>query len=263
MTAPSHPGDGWSLGLQDAVSVVIGASEGIGAAIAVGLVKAGALVIAAGRDPQRMGATVEQAQAAGGQVHVHPVDVRDPDAVTTFSRAVLHQHGAPRVLVNSMGGSLIKDLLDVDVEEWDDLHHTHLRGTFLTCTAFAPAMAEQGYGKIVNLSSTAAYLINPGRSVYSVAKAGLNQLTAALALEWGPQGIRVNGLAPSTTRTPRAEGALAREPGREASLVERTPLRRIATPEDMVGPALFLASPMSDFVTGHTLLVDGGWTISR
>src|SRR5690606_20191834 len=164
---------------------------------------------------------------------------------------------------NSMGGTLIREMRDVTVDEWDDLQHTHLRGTFLTCRAFARAMAEKGYGKIINLSSLSALRGNRLRGVYAVAKAGLNQLTSVLAAEWGPFGIRVNGIAPVTTRTPRAVQQLAREPQREIELTKRIPLGRIATPDDMVGPALFLASPLSDFVTGQTILVDGGLMAAR
>ena len=263
MTQAQHSPAGTGVDLDGVLSIVIGASEGIGAAIAMGLAQAGSNVIAAGRDAGRLEPTVQAARGARGAVHVATVDVRDPHAVQVFASTVLGDHGTPTVLVNSMGGSLVKPLVDVAVDEWDDLHHTHLRGAFLTCTAFGPAMGERGYGKIINVSSVAAVLVNRGRSVYSVAKAGLDQLTTALALEWGPLGIRVNGIAPGTTRTPRAEAQFKREPDRETWKIKGIPLGRIAVPEDMVGPALFLASPMSDYVTGHTLVVDGGWVASK
>lgn len=254
---------GLTISLRGTLSVVVGASEGIGAAIAVGLAKAGSRLVVSGRDKSRMTATIKEIRDNGGTVDMESVDVRTPEAVQSFSRTVLETYGAPTILVNSMGGTLIKAMRDVEVDEWDDLHNTHLRGTFLTCRAFARAMADKGYGKIINLSSLSAFRGNRLRGVYSVAKAGLNHLTAVLASEWGPFGIRVNGIAPATTRTPRASAQLAREPEREADLIKRTPLGRIATPEDMVGPALFLASPLSDFVTGQTLVVDGGSMMAR
>lgn len=250
--------NGLTISLKNTLSVVIGASEGIGAAIAVGLANAGSTLVVGGRDAKRMASTVEQVSECGGVAHFEPVDVRVPEEIKAFARAVLDKHPTPTVLVNSMGGTLIKEMLDVEVDEWDDLHSTHLRGTFLTCQAFAPAMGVQGYGKIINLSSTSALRISARRGVYSVAKAGLNQLTSALASEWGPLGIRVNGIAPSTTRTPRASAQLIKEPEREAELVKRIPLGRLATTDDMVGPAMFLASPLSDYVSGQTILVDGG-----
>lgn len=255
--------DGLTISLRDTVSVVIGGSEGIGAAIAVSLAKAGSTLVIGGRDSGRMASTVKQIRGVGGVVHTEIVDVRSPDSVQAFSRAVVDKHGAPTILVNSMGGTLIKELRVVKAEEWDDIHNTHLRGTFLSCQAFADAMAAKGYGKIINLSSFSAFRGNRLRGVYSVAKAGLNHLTSVLATEWGPLGIRVNAIAPNTTRTPRASKQLAKEPERETRLIKEIPLGRLATVEDMVGPALFLASPLSDYVTGQTLIVDGGLMMAR
>jgi gluconate 5-dehydrogenase len=254
---------GFTVSLKGTLSVVIGASEGIGAAIALGLARAGSKLVLGGRDAGRMAATLDQIRGQGGSAAFEGIDVRQPAMVRAFGTSVIDRHGAPTILVNSMGGTLIKPMQDVDAAEWDDLHATHLRGTLLTCQAFARAMGEKGYGKIINLSSLAALRGNRLRGVYSVAKAGLNHLTSVLATEWGPSGVRVNGIAPGTTRTPRATAQFAREPEREADLVKRSPLGRIATPEDMVGPALFLASPLSDFVTGQTLVVDGGMMMAR
>jgi gluconate 5-dehydrogenase len=210
-----------------------------------------------------MSATLAAIHETGACADFENVDVRVPERIEVFSKTVVDRHGAPTILVNSMGGTLIKEMRDVTVDEWDNLHHTHLRGAFLTCRAFADGMAKRGYGKIINLSSFSAFRGNRSRGVYSVAKAGLNHLTSVLASEWGPAGIRVNGIAPMTTRTPRASKQLAKEPQREAEITKHVPLGRLATPEDMVGPALFLASPLSDFVTGQTLVVDGGSMMAR
>jgi NAD(P)-dependent dehydrogenase (short-subunit alcohol dehydrogenase family) len=256
-------GDGLLISLKDTLSVVVGASEGIGAAIASGLSRAGSRLVLGGRDRDRMAATLTGIRDRGGSAAFETVDARAPEAISSFADTVLRHHGTPTILVNSMGGTLIKEMRHVEAAEWDELHNTHLRGTFLICRAFADAMAKNGYGKIINLSSLAAFRGNPLRGVYSVAKAGLNHLTAVLASEWGPSGIRVNAIAPATTRTPRAVRQFAKEPEREASIIRRTPLGRIATPEDMVGPALFLASPLSDFVTGQVLVVDGGSMLVR
>jgi len=250
--------NGVTIDLKNTVSVVIGASEGIGAAIAVGLARAGSRIVAGGRDVAKMTSTVEAVRAAGGEADAEAIDVREPEAVSAFARAVLDRHGAPTILVNSMGGTLVRPLREIKVEEWDDLHHTHLRGTLLTCQAFVGAMADKGYGKIINLSSLSAYRGNPLRGAYSAAKAGLNRLTAVMATEWGPLGIRVNGIAPATTHTPRVDKQLKIDSDREAALAKLSPLGRIARTDDMVGPALFLASPLSDYVNGQTLVVDGG-----
>ena len=260
------PDPGWNgpaLGLGDRLAVVIGASEGIGAAIALGLSRAGATVVLAGRSTRRLKATADAVRTARRQAHVQTVDARNPDQIATLCAAVLREHGPPTILVNSMGGTLFKPAIDVEPEEWDTIQETHLRGTFFACTSFAAAMADEGYGKIVNLSSTFATAVVAGRSVYASVKAGISQLTAALALEWAPLGIRVNAVAPGATRSPRVERWLADNPGLEERMVQSVPLGRVAEPDDIVGPALFLASPMSDFVTGQTLLVDGGWAKSQ
>jgi NAD(P)-dependent dehydrogenase (short-subunit alcohol dehydrogenase family) len=262
-TDRAKSGDGILISLRDTLSIVVGASEGIGAAIALGLARAGSRMVLGGRDENRMTATIAGIREQGGAAAFEAVDVRSPEAIRALVETVVGKHGTPTILVNSMGGTLIKPMRDVDANEWDEVHNTHLRGTFLTCRAFADAMTKNGYGKIINLSSLAAFRGNPMRGVYSVAKAGLNHLTAVLASEWGSFGIRVNAIAPATTRTPRAVRQFGKEPGREAGIIARTPLGRIATPEDMVGPALFLASPLSDFVTGQILVVDGGAMTAR
>lgn len=250
--------------LKDTLSVVIGASSGIGAAIGIAFSTAGSSVVLAGRNLDLLAETARQAQGAGGTaVQTEAVDARDLESIQALAQRVLTAYGTPQVLVNCMGGTVFKEALDVTAEEWDTLHDTQLRGSFFASQAFAAAMAEHGYGKIVNLSSTLAFTVGRGQSVYAAAKAGLSHLTSALALEWAPLGIRVNALAPTATKTPRIEDHLRRDPAREQYLVSRIPLGRLATPEDIVGPALFLASPMSDFVTGHTLLVDGGWVAAK
>jgi 2-deoxy-D-gluconate 3-dehydrogenase len=120
-------------------------------------------------------------------------------------------------------------------------------------------MADKRYGKIVNMSSTWATSAARGRSIYSIAKAGVSQLTAALAVEWGPLGLRVNAVAPSATRTPRVVERHQTDPSASQFSIDRIPLRRLAELEDVVAATMFLASEASDFVNGHTLYVDGGW----
>jgi NAD(P)-dependent dehydrogenase (short-subunit alcohol dehydrogenase family) len=251
-------------GLRGALAVVVGGGQGIGAAIAEALAAAGSRVVLAARDADRLEASRQRCVDAGdGQVDVNTVDVRSPDSIARVADTVRERHGPTTVLVNSAGVVANKPALDVTVEEWDWIQAVHLRGPFLTAQAFAPAMIAEGYGKIVNLSSTWATTVAPDRSVYAAAKAGLSHLTAALAVEWAPLGIRVNAVAPAATRTPSRAEAFAADPGLEESLRDRIPLGRLATPTDIVGAALFLAGPDSDFVTGHTLYVDGGWRFAR
>jgi NAD(P)-dependent dehydrogenase (short-subunit alcohol dehydrogenase family) len=256
--------DGASRSLRDVLAVVVGGSQGIGAAIAEGLAAEGSRVVLAARDAGRLEASGQRCVDAGASdVGVHTVDVRSPDSIAELSDAVRKRHGPTTVLVNSAGVIDNRPALDVSVEDWDRIQTVHLRGPFLTAQAFAPAMIAEGYGKIVNLSSTWATTVAPERSVYAAAKAGLSHLTAGLAVEWAPLGIRVNAVAPGATRTPSREERFAADPGLEESFCDRIPLGRLAMPTDIVGAALFLAGPDSDFVTGHTLYVDGGWRFAR
>ena len=249
--------------LRGQTAVVIGAGQGIGAAIALGLANAGADVVLGGRSAERLADTQRQASAAGVAAAVAEVDVADPASITRFAAAVLDRGPVPTILVNSAGGGGVRTAFDTTVEEWDTVHNIHLRGTFLACQAFGRAMATNGYGKIINMSSTWAATVGAGRSAYCAAKAGVGHLTAALGVEWAPHGIRVNAMAPTATLTPTIERRLAADPARAEYLRKGIPLGRLAIPEDMVGAAVFLASPASDFVTGQTLFVDGGWQFAK
>lgn len=249
-----------TVDLHGTTSVVIGGNQGIGEAIAVALASSGSRVVLAARDEDRLATAASRVEQAGG----HPattrrLDLADTDEVAAFAAEVVASHGAPTVLVNSAGGALHKPAFEVTVADWDQLHDTHVRGTFFACQAFGRPMADRGYGKIVNLSSTWATTTAPGRSVYCTAKAGVGHLTAALAIEWAPHGIRVNAIAPTSTRTPRVVDRLEREPGAADWATQRIPLGRLAETDDVTGAALYLASSASDFVTGHTIAVDGGW----
>ena len=257
------PSGRWTVDLSGTVSVVIGGSVGIGKAISVGLAQAGSRVIATARDAARLAETLELAAAAGGQAYAEVVDVTSAPSVLALAETVVGHYGVPTVLVNSAGVMVAKPAFDITPEEWDLVHSTQLRGPFLTCQAFGRAMAEKGYGKIINFSSTWAFTVSHGRSTYSAAKAGVSHLTAALAYEWAPLGVRVNAIAPTTTMTPAVQERLTAEPDREAYMLDRIPLGRLATPQDIVGAAMFLASTASDFITGETILVDGGWRTAK
>ena len=247
--------------LDGKVAVVIGGSQGIGLGVADGLSRRGARVVLAGRSVDRL--REARPQVAGDVVDLVEVDVADPASVTAAAAYVGERHGGATVLFNSAGYSINKPAFDVTVEEWDDVHNVQLRGTFLSCQAFGRSMVDAGYGKIINVSSTWAATAMAGRSVYCAAKAGVSHLTTALATEWAPLGIRVNAIAPTATMTPAIEARFTAHPEREQLLRDRIPMGRLATVDDMVGAAVFLAEAGSDFVTGQTLFVDGGWVGSK
>lgn len=253
-------------GLEGSLSVIAGGNQGIGAGIAARLAELGSDVVLLGRNEHTLTATADSIRGAGApgvRVETRRVDVQDLDGLQAGLESVIAELGAPRLLVNSVGGSLKKPALEVTPQEWSTTIDTHLRGTFFACQAVAKAMAGAGYGKIVNLSSIWSTTVAPERSVYAIAKAGVGHLTAALAVEWAPLGIRVNAVAPSATYTPRV--LQRHEEEREAARysVERIPLGKLAEVRDVVEAAMYLASDASDFVTGHTLYVDGGWRFAK
>lgn len=252
-----------TVDLRGTSAVVIGASDGIGRAIALGFAASGATVVGTARTTERMSATVALAQDLPGAIEAAPCDVLDPDSIDALVALVMASHGAPRALVNCAGTMVVRPALELSVADWDLILDTHLRGAFLVARAFAGPMRDVGQGHIIHLSSTWAVTVGHGRSAYSAAKAGLSHLTAALALEWAPYGIRVNAIAPGATRTPAADERIRSDPSREAYLLERIPLGRIAEPEDIVGAALFLASASADHITGETILIDGGWRTAK
>ena len=252
--------------LVGSLSVVTGASQGIGAGVAARLAALGSDVVLVGRDEERLAgaaSAVRAGAAAGVTVSTRRIDVADVDELRTGMAAVVAEHGTPRLLVNSAGGSLKRPALEVTKDEWDTVVDTHLRGTFFACQAVAHAMSAVGYGKIVNLSSIWASTVAPDRSVYAAAKAGVGHLTAALAVEWAPLGIRVNAVAPAATYTPRVIERHEQDATAARYSEERIPLGRLADVADVVAAVEYLASSGSDFVTGHSLYVDGGWRFAK
>jgi 2-deoxy-D-gluconate 3-dehydrogenase len=246
-------------GIEGSVSVVVGGNQGIGAAIARRLAELGSVLVLVGRNSETLAAMVEEIRAFGGNATSERIDVLDVEAVFKGCGAIVDRVGVPRLLVNSAGGTLTKAALDVEPGEWDQLIDTHLRAPFFACQVFGRAMVHEGYGKIVNMSSAWATSVARGRSVYSIAKAGVSQLTAALAVEWAPHGIRVNAVAPTATASPRVIEHHASDPTAFQFSVSRIPLGRLAQVSDVVAATIYLAGAESDFVTGHTLYVDGGW----
>src|SRR5574337_497371 len=263
MTATSRGGpEQPSFSLQGRLAVVTGASEGIGRSLALAFAGAGARLALVSRAPERLAELVASIEGLGTEAEPYQADVRALADVEGLARAVTARQGAASILVNSAGAPLTKPALDVTEAEWDLVMDTGLKGMFFACLAFGRSMAEQGYGKIINLASTYSESVAHGKSVYAIAKAGVAHLTRALALEWAPLGVRVNALAPTLTVTPTRQAVLANQE-RMQFILARIPMGRYAQPSDLVGAGVFLASEASDFVTGQTLFVDGGWNAAR
>jgi NAD(P)-dependent dehydrogenase (short-subunit alcohol dehydrogenase family) len=251
-----------SFRLDGRLAVITGASDGIGRAFALAYSRSGAEVILVSRTREKLLEVQRSVEAAGGQAHVISADVGKIDDIRSVEQEVSRitkGRDLALVLVNCAGFGFTKPALEITEEDWDRILDVHAKGTFFSCQSIGRLMIERGYGKIINLSSTWSTSTDMGKSVYGIAKAGVSYLTAALSTEWAPLGVRVNAIAPTSTLTESTSRSFRENEARAQKLLSGIKLGRFAEPSDLVGAAVFLASPASDFVTGHTLFVDGGW----
>jgi len=241
--------------LSGKICVVTGAGRGIGRGMAEGLARNGATVVLAGRTR----ATLEEAAAAiGEQAMVHPTDVSKEADVIALRDAAMTRFGKIDVLVNNAGvDPIFKDISRTSLDEWRHIIDINLTGLFLCCKYIGGAMGLGG--SVINVSSVAGH-VGLVRSVpYCASKGGAELLTKALALDWAARGVRVNTLAPGWVDTDLTHELLTHDVHGQRMLAG-TPLGRFATPRDMAGGVVFLASDASAFMTGQSLVIDGGWT---
>jgi NAD(P)-dependent dehydrogenase (short-subunit alcohol dehydrogenase family) len=250
-----------SSGLSGEVAVVTGGSRGIGFALARALARSGAALVVINRSRSACEEAAERIRSEGATALAVPADITQRDLVDGAFDLVVERFGALHILVNCAGTNVRTPAMDVTDREWDTIVDTNLRGLFLCCRAAARHMSVGGGGKIINMSSLAAGFGFVNRSVYSATKAAVSQLTRALALEWASVGVTVNAIAPGILRTPLTEAYVEAEPARLERVLAKTPLGRLGTPEDLVGVALLLASRASDYITGQTIVVDGGYSL--
>jgi NAD(P)-dependent dehydrogenase (short-subunit alcohol dehydrogenase family) len=245
--------------LSDRVAVVTGAGQGIGNAIACGLALAGASVVVADISQESAAATASQIEAAGGKAWAMTWDVSNLAAGRAVAAEVLRIAGPASVLVNNAG---IHSRSTIDapemIERWRRIMAVNVDGVLFGVMAFLEQL-KQTKGSIINMASIQSVIAAPNdTTAYTTSKGAILQLTKALAVELAPSGIRVNAIAPGFVRTPQTE-ASRDNPTRMAFIIGRTPLKRIGEAEELAGPAVFLASSMSSFVTGAMLPVDGGF----
>ncbi|HET9578176.1 MAG TPA: SDR family oxidoreductase [Usitatibacter sp.] len=237
-------------------ALVIGGSSGIGKAIAAGYLEAGARVAIAGRDRAKLDGAAAQL-ASLGDARAHCADAADPAALARLLDEVIAGFGAIDVLVNSQGTLVLKPAEQFTVEDWDRVIDTNLRSVFFACVGAGRHMLERGRGSIVNIGSLASFRGWPGSALYGMSKAGVVSLTETLAAEWATRGVRVNAIAPGFIMTDINRDKMGAE--RKARALGRTPMGRFGETEDIVGAAIYLASPSASYVTGETIRVDGGF----
>ena len=244
--------------LEGRTAFVTGASEGIGRGLALGLAKAGADLILGSRRPQLLEAVATEIRETGHRAEVVDLDVTRLESIEAAKSSVLETFGRLDILVNNAAVSINRSAWDITEEEWVAVMDTGPKGVFFCSQILGSLMRDRGYGKIINLSSTLSRGVVDGASVYGTSKAAVSYLTRALAVEWAGSGVRVNAIAPASTLTPSRLNAMT--PERELALRARIPLNRLGTINDLVPTAVLLAGPESDFITGQTIFIDGGWT---
>ena len=254
------PGDSFTADLSGRVALVTGASSGLGAHVASVLARSGARVVLAARRIESCDSLAETIRAAGGDAKAIRLDVADAASVRTALAEVDARFGRLDILVNNAGVATTATALDLAEADWDTVIDTNLKGAFLCAQAAAALMKREGGGAIVNVASILGVRVASHVSAYAASKAGLLQLTRALALEWARYGIRVNALSPGYIETEMTRDAIAGPVGE--ALVKRIPQRRIGQPADLDGPLLLLCSDASRYMTGAEIVVDGGHLVS-
>ena len=239
---------------------VTGASRGLGRAIAEGLLSAGASVAVTARTSRDLENFVPQKQLEGQEVLVLPASVSNSEQVNTAAEQLKKHWGRLDILVNCAGVSpSFKTADQVEDDEWRSVFDVNLTGMFFCSRAAAPLMFSSGGGAIVNISSIHGSVGMPRLAAYSASKGGVDALTRTLALEWAHQGVRVNSVAPGYFKTDMTEGLRQHDVWSE-KLLARIPLGRFGEPSEIVPAVLFLASELAAYITGSTIVVDGGWT---
>ena len=245
--------------LSGRVAIMTGAGRGLGRTMALALAAAGADLALASRTNPELETLVEEMNALGRRAIAVPTDVTSPEACEELVAAAIERLGRVDIMVNNAGTNVRKSMLEITPEEYDFVIETNLKGYFNGSRAAGRHFVDQGSGKVINISSILGSVALPNQAAYASSKGAIDQLTKVLALEWASAGVQVNGLAPTYFETDLTR-PLYEDPERRAFIEERTPMGRWGQPHELAGAVIFLASDASDFVTGQTILVDGGWT---
>jgi NAD(P)-dependent dehydrogenase (short-subunit alcohol dehydrogenase family) len=249
-----------SFSLAGQVALVTAASRGLGRAIVIALAAAGADVALGLRDVNSAEDLVAEIEGLGRNALPLQMDVTKLDQIRSAIDAASARFGKLDILVNNAGNGFTNLAIDVPEEEFDATLNINLKATFFAAQAAAKIMMRQNSGRVINMSSQAGFAALPTESIYCASKAAVSHLTKCLAVEWGKFNITVNAVAPTFIKTDGTAEALA-DPAFHADVIERIAgLHRVGEPVEVSGAVVFLASPAASMITGHTILIDGGWT---
>ncbi len=245
--------------LKGKVAMVTGSTRGLGEVAAKALAKAGADVAVCGRNQADLERVSSEIKELGRNSAGFVLDVTSKEKVRAGVDQILSSFKRVDILVNNAGVNHRVPVLEYSEEAWDLVLSTNLKGYFLVAQAVVPQMLENGYGKVINMSSILGTVGLPNQVAYASAKGGVDQMTKIMALEWAQQGVRVNAIGPTYFETELVT-QIRNDPDRFNWINERTPMGRWGYPSEMEGIVIFLAAPASDFITGQTIYIDGGWT---
>lgn len=239
--------------------LITGGSKGIGRDIAIAFAKLGANVVISGRNGEDLEDTTNQLKEFNPNSFYEMADMQKVDEIYRMVDHTVATLGGIDVLINNAGVNIPKPALEVTEEDWDRVLDTNLKGAFFCSQRAGKYMLEQGHGKIINIASQMAFVGYIDRSAYCSSKGGIVQLTKALAIEWAKENIKVNAVAPTFIETDLTKKMFDNKKFYQ-DVLNRIPLGKLAQPSDVTGAVVFLASNLSNYITGETIKVDGGWT---
>lgn len=246
--------------LNGKTSIITGAGRGIGRSIALGYAEAGSNLVLCARSEDELAAVAEEAGKHGVDALAVPCDVSDPQQIQATVDAAVDRFGAVDVLVNNAGLTVKSPAEDYSLDDWNRILQVNLTGVFLFAQCAGRQMIRQGSGRIINISSIAARTAITGSVAYCASKAGVDMVTKVLAVEWARHGVQVNAIGPAYIETPLVKAITDVRADFADNIRRRTPMARLGKPDEIVGAAIFLASGAASYMTGETVMVDGGWT---
>ena len=248
--------------LKGKVAIVTGGNRGIGRGIARGFAWAGCSIVIAARDDEKTAETAREiSEAFGVETLGLKINIRSEESIWAMVDQAFRHFRRIDILVNNAGMNIRKLPQELSIREWDEILGTNLRSVFLCCQAVYPVMKKMGGGKVINIGSMTSIMGGAKLAPYGASKGGVVQLSRSLAVAWAPDHIQVNTILPGWINTDLTVQARKDIPGLHEHVISRTPAGRWGEPDDLVGAAIFLGSPSSDFVTGIALPVDGGFSI--